>query len=191
MRSFEEAYSRRRTGRDRRRVAGGAGLGFAGAAAVLGAISLVAVAGDTTAAKQYAGVLAGLGTPAMLLAVVVVLPASWRNRAGVVVGSGLTVIGVVVFWHAYPTRWSGAADPLVFETAVVYGLGGAVALAFVFLTVATFRRRNSPQGTVRLAVNRDSGTETVEVSQREYRRVRRSMSDGGDPEQILEDLLDE
>lgn len=191
MRSLDEAYSRRRAGHDRRRVAGGAGLGFAGAVAVLGAISLVAVAGDATTAKRYAGVLAGLGIPAMLLAVVVVLPAGWQNRAGVVVGSGLTVVGVVVFWRVYPTRWTGAADPLVFETAVVYGLGGAVALAFVFLAIATVRRRNSPQGTVRLAVNRDGGTETVEVSQREYRRVRQSMSDGGNAEQIIEDLLDE
>jgi hypothetical protein len=191
MRSLDEAYSRRRAGRDRRRVAGGAGLGFAGAVAVLGAISLVAAAGDATTAKRYAGVLAGLGTPTMLLAVGVVLPASWQNRAGVVVGSGLTVVGVVVFWRAYPTRWTGAADPLVFETAVVYGLGGAVALAFVFLAIATVRRRNSPQGTVRLAVNRDGGTETVEVSQRKYRRVRQSMSDGGNAEQIIEDLLDE
>lgn len=191
MRSLEEAYSRRRAGRNRRRVAGGAGLGVAGALAVLGAIALVAVAGDATSAKRSAGLLAGLGTPAMLLAVVVVLPASWRDRAGVVGGSVLTVVGVAMFWHAYPTRWTGATDPLVFETAVVYGLGGAVALAFVFLAVATVRRRNSPQGTVTLAVNHDGGTETVEVSQHEYRRVRRSMSDGGDAEQILEDLLEE
>jgi len=191
MRSLEEAYSRRRADHDPRRVAGGAALGFVGALAVLGAIALLAVAGDTTVAKRYAGLLAGLGIPALLLAVVVVLPASWRNRAGVVAGSALTVLGVGLFWHAYPTRWTGAADPLVFETTVVYGSGGAVALAFVFLAVATFRRRNSPQGTVTLAVTRDGGTETVEVSQREYRRVRQSMSDGGSTEQLIEDLLDE
>lgn len=191
MRSLEEAYSRRRADRDPRRVAGGAALGFAGALAVLGAIALVAVAGDATTAKRYAGLLAGLGIPAMLLAVVVVLPASWQHRAGVLAGSALTIFGVVMFWQAYPARWTGAADPLVFETTVVYGLGGAFALAFVFLAVATFRRRNSPQGTVTLAVNRDGGTETVEVSRGEYRRVRQSMSDGGNAEQILDDLLDE
>ncbi len=189
MQRLDEAYSRTPTDREPHRVLAGAALGAAGALAVLVAILLVAVAGESYAARRYAGLCAGLGIPAMLLAVVVVLPASTRARLGVVAGSVLTLAGVGLFWTAYPAQWTGPGG-MAFETTAVYALGGAVALSFVFSAVATFRRRNSPAGTVRLEVTRDGGTETVEVSQREYRRVRQAVGDGGESE-VLEDLLEE
>jgi hypothetical protein len=186
MPSLDEAYDRGGTvERDPRRVRAGATLGLAGALAVLGAIGLLAVAGDATTAKAHAGVLAGLGVPAMLLAVVLVLPASTRERAGVVVGTALTVAGVVLFWEAYPSRWIEAADPLTFETVMVYGLGGAIALWYVFTTLATFRLRNNPQGTVELEVVREGRTRTVEVSRDRYREM---VSDGGDASTVIEEL---
>jgi hypothetical protein len=190
MQRLDEAYSRSRTDRDPRRVLGGGVLGAVGVLAVLAAILLVAVAGESYAARRYAGLCAGLGIPAMLLAVVVVLPASTRARLGVVAGCALTLAGVGLFWTAYPTNWTGPAG-MAFETTAVYALGGGVALAFVFSAVATFRRRNSPAGTVTLEVTRDGGTETVEVSQREYNRVREAVSDGGHDEEILDDLLED
>ncbi|MEF8888246.1 MAG: hypothetical protein V5A30_10595 [Haloarculaceae archaeon] len=189
MQRLDEAYSRTPTDRDPRRVLGGAALGAAGALAVLVGILLVAVAGESYAARRYAGLCAGLGIPAMLLAVVLVLPASTRARLGVVAGSALTLVGVWLFWTAYPTQWTGPGG-MAFETTAVYALGGGVALSFVFSALATFRRRNSPAGTVTLEVTRDGGTETVEVSRREYRRVREAVGDGGESE-VIEDLLEE
>jgi hypothetical protein len=188
MPSLGEAYSRDRFGgRDPRRIYGGAALGVAGALAVLAAIGLVAVGGDATAAKAYAGVLAGLGVPAMLLGVVLVLPASTRERLGVVAGTALTTAGVWLFWHAYPARWTRTADPMAFETVLVYALGGAIALWFVFTAIATVRLRNDPQGTVHLEVVRQGETKTVTVSRDRYRSL---VSDGGESGDI-EDLLDE
>ncbi|PSQ32461.1 hypothetical protein BRD09_03530, partial [Halobacteriales archaeon SW_10_68_16] len=145
----------------------------------------VGVAGDTTAAKTQAGILAGLGVPALLLAVVFVLPASTRERVGVVLGSAVTVVGVWLFQHAYPTRWTRTADSLAFETAMVYGLGGAVALWYVFTALATVRMRNVPQGTVEVEVVRDGGTRTVEVSRDRYREM---VSDGDDTGPLIEKL---
>ena len=188
MPSLDEAYDRDRVAeRDPRRVRGGVVSGLAGVLAVLGAIALLAVSGDTTWAKAHAGVLAGLGVPAMLLAVVLVLPASTRERAGVVLGSAVTVVGVWLFWHVYPSQWTQAADSLAFETVMVYGLGGGVALWYVFTALATFRLRNNPQGTVQLKVVRDGGTRTVEVSHDQYQSL---VSDGGDASTVIEELED-
>jgi hypothetical protein len=189
MQRLDQAYGRRRTDRDPRRVTAGAALGVAGALAVLAAVVLVALAGESFAARRYAGLTAGLGIPAMLLAVVIVLPARTRARIGVVAGSLLLVLGVGLFWQAYPDDWLGPAGA-AFEATAIYALGGAVALSFVFSTLATFRRRNSPAGTVTLEVTRDGGTETVEVSRREYREVRQAVGDGGSGE-VIEDLLEE
>ncbi len=186
MGSLEEAYDRNQViQRDPWRVRGGLALGVVGALAILAAIGLVAIAGDTTAAKAHAGTLAGLGVPAMLLAVVFVLPASLRDRVGAVLGSAVTVVGVWLFWHAYPTRWTRTADSLAFEAVMVYGLGGAVALWFVFTALATVRLRNNPQGTVELEVVRDGGTRTIEMSRDRYRQM---VSDGGDAGSVIEEL---
>lgn len=188
MTSLDEAYDRSRVaGRNPRRVAGGLALGVAGALAVLSAIVLVAVGGDATAAKANAGVLAGLGVPAMLLAVVVVLPASARKRAGVVAGSALTVVGVWLFWSAYPGRWTRTADSMAFETITVYCVGAALALWCVFSAIATFRLRNDPQGTVELELVRQGETRTVEVSRDRYRAI---VSDGGDATDVIRELDD-
>lgn len=190
MPSLDEAYDRGRgsfTERNPRHVAGGLTLGVAGALAVLAAIVLVAVGGDTRLAKAQAGVLAGLGVPALLLSVVFVLPASLRRRAGVVAGSSLTVVGVWLFWEAYPMRWTQTSNSMAFETILLYAVGAAVALWFVFATLATFRLRNNPQGTVELEVVRRGETKTVEVSQHRYREL---VSDGGDVSQVLEELED-
>ena len=186
MPSLDEAYDRGSvTERDPRRVTGGLFLGVVGALAVLVAIVLVGVAGDTTLAKARAGVLAGLGVPAMFLSVVFVLPASRRARLGVVAGSALSVAGTGLFWEAYPMRWTRTANSMAFETVMVYGLGGAIALWFVFSAVASFRRRNNPQGTVELEVVRQGETKTVEVSRDRYRRI---VSDGGDASDVIREL---
>jgi len=188
MEQLGEAYHRNSNhGRDPRRVLAGSALLVAGGLALVAAILTLAAGGATLAAKQQSGLLAGLGIPAMLGGVVVVLPASRRERLGVCAGAGLTLLGVFLFWHAYPGQWTGTANSLAFETAMVYFAGGAVALWYVFSTMATFRRRNSPAGTVTMELVRESGTREVEVSRDRYRRL---VSDGGDASEIIREIED-
>ena len=188
MTSLSEAYDRRGwEGRDPRRVSVGGGLFVLGALAVVTAILVLTTglvdllsAGPESAAKQLAGTLAGLGIPAMFLGVVVVLPASTRQRAGVLAGTLLNVGGVALFRHAYPARWTGTTESLAFPTAMLYFVGGCVALWFVFSAVATFKLRNNPQGTVTLEVVREGETREIQVSQAEYRRYERALREDGD-----------
>lgn len=184
MTSLDEAYGGESpVSRPRQAVAGGALVGL-GVVAIV--VAMVAVwTGSNTAAKQTAGVAAGVGIPLMLIGIVVALPASRRTRLGVVVGTALSVGGVWLFQYAYPTRWTRTADPLAFETLLLYGVGCAIAVWFVFTAIANTRLRNNPQGTVSLEVVMQGETKTVEVSHREYQQL---LSDGGDPSDYLDDL---
>jgi len=182
MTSLDEAYNGREISR---RVLAGGTLLTAGALSILAAIALVWLGTASTTVKLYAGITAGVGVPAMLLGVVVVLPASRRQRLGVLAGTTLAAAGISLFWYAYPARWTRTADPLAFETLLVYGLGCAIALWFVFSAIASTRLRNNPQGTVSLEVIRQGETKTIEVSHREYQNL---VSDGGDPEQYIKEI---
>lgn len=183
MPSLSEAYDRGEwTGRDPRRVSAGGSLLVVGAVAVVAAILTLTTglaslfdATTTVEARRVAGVLSGLGIPAMFLGVVAVLPASRRQRLGALVGAALNVAGVMLFWIAYPQRWVQASDSLAFPTAMVYFVGGCVALWFVLSAVASFKLRNNPQGTVRLEVTRQGETEEIHVTRSEYRRYKRAV----------------
>jgi len=197
MPSLSEAYSDRhdRDGPDPRRVVFGAAVSLAGVGALLAALLVVTTplsrlvgAGDPLAAKHLAGVLAGLGGPAILLGVVAVLPSKRRQQLGVIAGAGISAGGVWLFSYAYPTRWVLADDPLVFETAIVYFIGGFVALWFVFVALANFRRRNSPHGTVAMEIKTEGETRRVEVSQSEFQRYQSMVSDGGRTEEFLSEI---
>lgn len=188
MTSLDEAYDRRWSRlRNPRRVVAGLALVGAGVIAVVAAMVVVGLDGDSTAAKRLAGVAAGAGIPAMLLGTVVVLPASRRERVGVVLGALVASLGVGMFWYVYPDHWTRTAEPLAFETMMVYGIGCAIALWFVFTAIATFRLRNNPQGTVRLEVVRQGETRTVQVSRDRYRQI---VSDGGDSQSVINELED-
>jgi hypothetical protein len=188
MPSLDDAYDRRWDGlRDPQRVGVGLVIAGLGAFAVLAAMALVALSPGETGPMRLAGIVAGVGIPAMLLGVVVVLPASRRNRLGVLAGTALTGVGVALFAYAYPERWTRTADSLAFETLTVYAVGCAVGLWFVFSALAAQRLRNNPIGTVELEVVREGETRTVEVSRDRYREL---VSDGGDAREVLEDLED-
>ncbi|WP_436925415.1 DUF7139 domain-containing protein [Halosimplex amylolyticum] len=197
MPSLSEAYDRGEwTGRDPRRVSAGGSLFVVGALAVVSAIFVLTTglatvfdATTTTETRRVAGVLAGLGIPAMFLGVVAVLPASRRERLGVLVGAALNVAGVGLFNHAYPTRWVEASQSLAFPTAMVYFVGGSVALWFVLSAVASFKLRNNPQGTIRLEVTRQGETEEIHVSRSQYRRYKRAVQgDDEHSEAVAEEL---
>ena len=197
MPSLSEAYDRGEwTGRDPRRVSAGGGLFVVGALAVVSAIlvlttGLAAVfdATSTTDARRVAGVLAGLGIPAMFVGVVAVLPASRRERFGALAGAAITVAGVAMYWRVYPQRWVEASDSLAFPTAMLYFVGGSVALWFVLSAVASFKLRNNPQGTVRLEVTRQGETEEIHVTRSEYQRYKRAVQgDADNSEAVAEEL---
>ena len=186
MPSLEEAYDRRWDGlRDPHRVGVGLVLVGVGALAVVVAMGLVALRPESDGAKRAAGIAAGLGVPSMLLGVVVVLPTSRRNRLGVLAGTGLTVLGVVLFWYAYPDRWTRTTDPMAFETLGAYAAGCAIGLWFVFSALASTRLRNVPHGTVELEVVREGETRTVEVSRDRYQDI---VGDGGETVESLPGL---
>lgn len=171
MPSLAEAYERR--GRERegtsRRVAGGlvfaAGLLALLSGVALASTDLYAGAGWTLyEARHVAGVLGGVGAPAMLVGVVVALPSSARTASLMGVGAATCLAGVGLFWYAYPDRWYGVTpNHLTLEVAVVYTAGALVALWAVLSAVATYRARNDPQGTVTVEVTRGGETRTVEV----------------------------
>ncbi len=196
MPSLSEAYSDRRddsAGRDPRRIVLGAAVSLVGACGLITAVLVVTTplstvfgATDSIAAKHLAGILAGLGGPAILLGVVAVLPSRRRQQLGVVAGAGIAVVGVWLFSYAYPAHWTQSADPLVFETAIVYFLGGFVALWFVFVALANFRRRNNPHGTVTLEIEKGGETRRVEVTPSELAEYKSMMSDGGNDDVITE-----
>jgi hypothetical protein len=185
MTSLDEAYSRSAQPQRLRRIVGGGALVVVGVVGVLAAMALVWVGGDTTAAKTQAGVAAGVAVPVMLLGVVVVLPASTRQRVGVVAGALLSWGGVWLFWNAYPDQWTRTAESMAFETLSLYGAGCALALWFVFAAIASIRLRNTPAGTVTLELVRQGGTRTVELSRDRYESL---VSDGGDPRDVIREL---
>jgi len=199
MESLGDAYTGSRwDGRDPRRVYAGVGLLAVGVLAIVAGILVVTTplstlvgAETTTAAQSIAGVLAGLGVPASLAAVVVVLPASRRERNGVLAGTILCVVGVGLFSQAYPGQWTGTANSLAFPTTVVYFLGGAVAFWFVFTAIASYRVRNNPHGMVQLELKHRGETRTVELSREEYTEYKRAVrGDGGETEQVIRELED-
>lgn len=171
MPSLSEAYERRRGGDDaRRRRLAGAAIFTLGVCGVLAAVVLAstdagaAVGWGLLEARRIAGVLGGIGAPALLVGVVVALPAAARQRALVGAGSAVCLAGVALFWYAYPDRWFGVTpDHLTFEVAAIYAVGVLVALWYVLSAVATFRARNDPQGTVTVEVIRGGETTVVEV----------------------------
>lgn len=186
MPSLDQAYNRRWDGlNDPQRVGVGLVLTGLGALAGLIALGLVALSPGDQSAMQAAGITAGLGVPAMLLGIVVVLPASRQNRLGVLSGAALTVLGVAMFWFAYPSRWTRTDSSLAFETLILYAVGVAIALGFVFSALAAARIRNSPLGTVEVEVIREGETQTIEVSHDRYREL---VSDGGDAKEVLKEL---
>ncbi|WP_331236305.1 DUF7139 domain-containing protein [Natronorarus salvus] len=121
---------------------------------------------DTFAARRFAGTLAGLGVPAVVVGIAVVLPASDRLRIAAAVGAALALVGVGLFRLAYPADWWGYGNDYTLAVTAVYALGVAITLGCLFAGVATFKVRNAPGGTVSLNVLKRGETRIVEVPTR-------------------------
>ena len=142
-----------------------AGIVIAGSEPTISALGLAD-------AREYGGILAGIGVPAVFLGIFTVLPAGRVTRAAAVVGTGIALLGVSLFSHAYPCGWSGAtcgpqqAD-LTLVVAAVYSLGVLTTFWCLFVGVANFKSRNDPGGTVELEVTRNGETKVIEVPESE------------------------
>ncbi|WP_226042183.1 hypothetical protein [Natrinema sp. DC36] len=110
------------------------------------------------ATVRAAGVLAGLSVPIILVGVFVVLPAGRRVQAAAAISASLCLLGVALFWHAYPEHWRYGGDQLTLEVSVVYLLGLLTAVWCLFTAVATFKRRNDPGGALQMNVTRHNKT---------------------------------
>jgi hypothetical protein len=120
----------------------------------------------TFEARELAGILAGLGVPAVFLGSFALLPSSGRTQAGAVIGGSLAVFGVVLFREAYPMYWVGSSlsTDYTLPVAVVYLLGTLTTFWCLFLAVANVKRRNEPGGTVTMEVTEEGDTRILEVS---------------------------
>ena len=149
----------------RRRVAG-ASLFVAGVAMVVGAIPIAttdlatAVGVSTFEARKIAGILAGLGVPAVFVGIFTVLPAGRATRAVAAIGASLAILGVALFGAAYPYDWVASNPAMAVVTTLLYAVGTLVTFWCLFVGVATFKTRTDPGGSARLEIT-DEGTVTV------------------------------
>jgi len=186
MPSLGETYERRAGVASRRQVVLGTGLFAAGAALLVaailaGATGLLIGNGFTLyEGRELAGVLAGLGLPAVFVGITIVLPATNLHRAASVVGSGLAVLGVMLFRYAYPGQWysaPGVPSDIVLGLVLVYFAGVIVTFWSLFTAVATFKTRNDPGGTVSLTVSKGSAAaKAVEAVQTEVKNASQALS---------------
>jgi hypothetical protein len=175
MTSLGEVYhGDDRSGPSLRQIYAGASLFVVGIALVVAGIVVattdVLLSGGTTLldVREYGGILAGLGVPAVFLGISAVLPAERSTRAAAGIGASVAVLGVALFAHAYPCRWSGAncapgMVDLTLPTAGVYFLGALTTFWCLFVGVANFKTRNDPGGTVTMEVTRQGETKVIEV----------------------------
>jgi len=168
MTSLAETYGARGS-RARKRLLAGTGLFLAGAlmivaGIVIGSTEVLSAYGiGTYGAREIAGIVGGLGVPAVFVGVFTVLPASRRERAAAAVGSAIAILGVVLFWYAYPGQWSGAAaeTDLTLPVATVYFVGVLTTFWTLFTAIVNVKA-TSPGGTVTLQriIRRAAGSTT-------------------------------
>lgn len=116
---------------------------------------------DVYQARQLAGVLAGLGLPAVFVGIFIVLPASNATRATAAIGASLAVFGVVLFSYAYPYQWLSNSPPLAVGTTALYAAGTLVTFWCLFVAVATFKTRNDPGGTARIEITEEGQVRVI------------------------------
>ncbi len=155
MTSLGEVYEAK--GTSLRRLYLGTGLFLTGTV-----MSVVAIVVATTSilepmgiglfgAREIAGVLAGLGVPAVFVGIFTVLPANVYQRAVAAVGATIAVFGVLLFVQAYPEQWITATENHVtLPVVAVYFVGALTTFWALFTSVVNFKVRNDPGGTVTL-----------------------------------------
>ncbi len=169
MTSLTEVYNGGTGGTNLRRLYAGTVLVVVGAllaliAVLISTTSVFAGAfSDQYAPVLWAGVLAGTGVPLALLGVFTVLPASRNVQAAAVIGTSICLLGVVLFWQAYPAHWRGHGNNYTLHVSGVYLLGLFTAMWCLFTGVVNFKTRNDPGGMLEMNVTRRNQTKVVEV----------------------------
>ena len=154
----------------RRQQLVGGGLCLAGAAGLVSAIALATTGLGSTlglgdyAAREVAGIVAGIGLPAVVLGIFAVLPAGPRTRLAAVGGAGVALVGVAAFQQLYPYSWLADAPLLALGASAVYFAGVLTTFWCLFAALATFKTRNDPGGTARMAVTEEGTIKLVEES---------------------------
>ena len=154
----------------RRQQLVGTGLFLAGGAGLVTAIALATTGLGTTlglgdyAAREVAGVVAGVGLPAVVLGIFAVLPAGPRTRLAAVSGAGVALVGVAAFQHIYPYSWMADAPLLALAVSAVYSVGVLTTFWCLFAALATFKTRKDPGGTARMAVTEEGSIKLIEES---------------------------
>lgn len=139
-------------------------------------------------AWKYGGLCAGLGLPAVFVGVFTVLPASRRERAAAAIGSGVAILGVMLFWHAFPYRWYGLENDLTMYVVIVYFFGAVTTFWCLFTAIANFKTRNNPGGSLTFQVSGDNEeTRTVEVSADNIEEAQDALGGVG----VLGDIVDQ
>jgi hypothetical protein len=184
MPSLGDTYERRAGTASRRQVVLGTGLFATGTLLVVGGILagatglLVGNGFTLLESREIGAILAGLGLPAVFVGITIVLPASRVHRAATVFGSGLAILGVMLFQYAYPNRWyaeAGIPSSVTLAMLLVYFLGVIVTFWALFTAVATFKTRNDPGGTVSLSVSTGGAAATVEAARRDFHAAKSAL----------------
>jgi hypothetical protein len=168
MTSLSEVYEGGvRTVVDRRQRWLGMSLFVVGVAMVVGAISIATTdlsawfGFDYVEARARAGVLAGLGLPAVFVGIFAVLPTSSTTRASAAIGASLAIFGVVLFTYAYPEQWLSNDPAFALATIVVYAAGTLLTFWSLFVAIATFKTRNDPGGTARVEITEEGKVRVI------------------------------
>ena len=155
------------------------GVALFGVGAILVVAGIVAAGSEVLPSRGYslgearwlAGVLGGIGVPAVFLGIFTILPAGRTTRGAALIGASVAMLGVALFAYAYPCQWIGntcttGGPNLTLPTAGIYFLGTLTTFWCLFTGVANFKTRNDPGGTVQM----------------EMRHTTREASDASDDE---------
>ncbi|WP_336361101.1 DUF7139 domain-containing protein [Haladaptatus sp. ZSTT2] len=127
-------------------------------------IATTNVVGDALwQSREIAGVLAGVGLPAVFVGIFSVLPAGRRTRLLAAGGASIALSGVALFWYAFPTMWFRDPVDLTLPVVAIYFFGTMTTFWCLFAGVANFKVRNKPGGTVKLEVTKEGKTRIVAV----------------------------
>jgi hypothetical protein len=157
-----------------------AGIALFGVGAVLVTTGLVVASTDLGSAlglgqyqsRELAGILGGIGFPAVLLGTMVALPRASRElQAAAAIGAAVCLVGVVLFARWYPVDWVGGSGntSMTLVVSATYFAGAIVTSWCLFTAVANFKARNDPGGTISLEITKEGETRVVEVSNDDLR----------------------
>lgn len=129
------------------------GIGLLGSGTVLAVLAIVIattpIGGDPAgySARQIAGILGGIGAPAILGGIVLILPAAPQLRVAAAIGASLTVLGVAMFWYAYPEHWAGYGNNLTGYVMTVYFIGMLLLAGCLFAGIAAVQKQQRTPST--------------------------------------------